>query len=93
MEASNNTIPLLACVWSLAMLCALAWSDPKLRRNIPVKVSPTQRRLLAALALLPGAILLLAGLAAAFLIWFGFIMLAGWGVAIALAPACRDDRP
>lgn len=92
MDAFNGLISLVACVWSLVMIVLLGLSDPKSRRTAqrPVRRVPSIWRLTAAVfALLPGALLLAAGLAVAFLIWFGFVTIAGWAVAIALAPSAR----
>lgn len=89
MDATHALMSLLACAWSLAVIALLGFSDPKSRRvaQRPARfVSPVLRRTAFAFALLPGALLLGAGSTVAFLVWFGFVTIAGWAVALALAP-------
>ena len=89
MDALNGLMSLAACAWSLAMIVLLGLSDPKSRRTAqkPVRRASSGLRLTAAaFALLPGTLLLAAGSAVAFLIWSGFLTIAGWAVAIVLAP-------
>jgi hypothetical protein len=95
MDAANALMALVAAAWSLAMIVLLGLSDPKSRRAAqrPVKpMSSSLRRATVALALLPGALLLAAGSPVAFLIWLGFVTVAGWGVAIILAPYVRHRQ-
>lgn len=95
MDAMNALMSLVACAWSLAMIVLLALSDPKSRRTAQRSarlVSSTLRRTAVAVALLPGVLLLAAGSAVAVLVWFGFVTIAGWAVAIAFAPAAHDRQ-
>ncbi len=92
MDAFNGLMSLVACAWSLAMIVLLGLSDPKSRRTAqrPARrVSSSLRLTAAVFALLPGALLLAAGSAVAFLVWFGFVTIAGWAIAIVLAPPAR----
>jgi hypothetical protein len=92
MDAFNGLLSLAAGAWSLVMIVLLGLSDPKSRRTAqrPVRRVSSGLRLTAAiLALLPGTLLLVAGSAVAFLIWFGFVTIAGWAIAIVLAPPAR----
>lgn len=71
------------------LLLALCLGDPKRLRaaRLPGKGhSVTIRRVTAAASLLPGIGLALAGHAAAFLIWLGGSMAAGWIVTVVLSP-------
>lgn len=96
MDAANGALVFISCVHSLIMIAALGLTDPKSGRTASLALDQMMvsrlRRLTLALALLPGAVMLFAGLAVAFLAWFGFVTLAGWGVAIALASWRRSDR-
>ena len=94
MDAFNGLISLVACAWSLAMIVLLGLNDPKSRRTAQRstrRVFSSLRGTAAIFALLPGALLLAAGSAVALLIWFGFVTVAGWAVAIVLAPARHQD--
>jgi hypothetical protein len=92
MDAFNGLIALAACGWSLALIVLLGLSDSKSQRTTQRSarsVSPRLRLAAAVFTLLPGALLLAAGSAVAFLIWFGFVTIAGWAVAVVLAPPAR----
>lgn len=80
-------LTLAAVTASLVGLAYLTVTDPKRRRVFGLP--PRSRRLApaaGALVFLPGAALLAAGLAAAFVIWLGATTVLGWRVA-ARAPA------
>ena len=69
---------------SLAIIALLWHGDPKRRRTIGLRDqadSSAKRRVLAAVALVPGLGLTLLGDSAAFLVWFGACAIAGWLVA------------
>jgi hypothetical protein len=83
---------LLAVIPSAALLILLAWRDPKRLRSLPRQGTarpqpwpPTQRRALTVGVLLPGALLMAAGLWAAWLIWLGALLAGSWGGVVALA--------
>ena len=83
---------LLAIALSASLLAWLCWGDPKRRRTADVPgagQSTRERRLLASLALLPGAVLALSGDASAFLIWMGGSAVAGWLVALSFSQLAR----
>lgn len=68
---------------TLAAVCRLAATDPKRRRafGLPAFAGRRHARLLVALVLVPGALLLLGGAGAGFVIWLGTVTVAGWVVA------------
>ncbi len=72
---------LLSIVFSAALIVLLWRGDPKRRRLTGQREqadSSRKRRMLSALALVPGAILAGLGDASAFLVWFGACAIAGW---------------
>lgn len=86
-----GTVAILA---SVPMLLALALRDPKRLRTIlharadvysPTRSPATTRRVLGALVLLPGLLLVCLGEWWAVLVWLGSVMALGWAVARALA--------
>lgn len=81
---------LAATAFTTLLLLMLCLGDPKRLRaaRLPgTGHSITVRRATAAAALLPGLGLALSGQAAAFLIWLGGSMAAGWIVTICLSQA------
>lgn len=82
------TLALLCCAVSLLAIAALGLTDPKSRRLSP-RVLPRKlkavRTLLSVIAVSPGILLLWFMEAVGFLIWLGFVVLAGWLVALVLA--------
>lgn len=78
-------VALSALVLSAIPILALCIGDPKRRRATGDKrggMASGRRRLLAAVACLPGALCALSGDAAAFLMWFGGCALLGWALAV-----------
>ncbi len=78
----------LSLTASLAPLLALALRDPKRLRSQRASAAQAnlfERRLLAALLLLPGLTLAMLGQWPAFLIWIGGVTAGGWLVVQALA--------
>lgn len=72
---------LVSVIFSAALLALLCLGDPKRRRSggLPGTAQGTAvRRLLVATSLLPGIILALSGHPAAFLMWLGGYVVAGW---------------
>lgn len=72
---------LVSVIFSTALLALLCLGDPKRRRSggLPGTAQGTAvRRLLVAASLLPGMLLALSGHPAAFLMWLGGYVVAGW---------------
>ncbi|MFT3966202.1 MAG: hypothetical protein QM690_09995 [Sphingobium sp.] len=72
---------LAAIAFSAILLFLLYRGDPKRRRSARLSgkgQGQTQRRLLAALASVPGIVAIALGDAAAFFIWLGGCAVAGW---------------
>lgn len=73
---------------SAGLLALLCLRDPKRRRSIKLPGAvqgTTARRILAAASLLPGAVFVLMGDAAAFLLWLGGYAVVGWLVTLAFS--------
>lgn len=86
-------VALLAIAFSSAIILWLGRGDPKRRRTARLPgegQSVRTRRLLAALACLPGLYCALTGDAAAFMIWLGGCAVAGWFVTLGFAQARQD---
>jgi hypothetical protein len=76
-----DTVSLLAVAWTAAVLLMLCLGDPKRRRNARLAgagYGSMTRRLLVLASLLPGLGLALAGDGAAFMVWMGGSVMAGW---------------
>ncbi len=85
---STDLYSALTILVSLLPLTVLALRDPKRLRSLRQRQPGAQsreRRILAAVTLLPGLILIALGQWPAFLIWSGFITVAGWLLALWLA--------
>jgi len=70
-----------AILFSLVMILLLWRGDPKRRRTTGLRDgadTSARRRLLVIATLLPGVLLAFAGDSAAFLIWLGSCVIAGW---------------
>ncbi|ORE85905.1 hypothetical protein ATO7_11448 [Oceanococcus atlanticus] len=84
------TVGLLAALISIVPLWLLAGGDPKrLRATRQRERAPHGRGMrmgLFGLALLPGLVLVVVAGAAAVLIWFGAVTVAGWLIAETRAP-------
>lgn len=82
------TLAFLCCAVSFAAIAGLGLTDPKSRRIsrmlLPARIKAA-RTMLGVTAVLPGVLLLWLTEAVAFLIWLGFVVLAGWLVALVLA--------
>lgn len=74
----------LALAFSLLALAWLGWRDPKRRRSLgrSGRAGVAERRGLTLLALLPGAVLALAGAWPAWLLWLGGLAVGGWGLVL-----------
>lgn len=86
-------IALLAVAISAVIILILGRGDPKRRRTAKLAgegQSTRTRRLLAALACMPGVYCALVGDAAAFMIWLGGCAVAGWFVALGFGQAGQD---
>ncbi|MES2497233.1 MAG: hypothetical protein V4618_14065 [Pseudomonadota bacterium] len=84
---------LLAVAFSAAIIVILGRGDPKRRRTAKLAgegQSVRTRRLLSALACVPGLYCALAGDAAAFMIWLGGCAVAGWFVALGFGQTGQD---
>lgn len=78
-------LPLASILVSTSLIILLCSGDPKRRRTARLPgegLSVPVRRLLAALACLPGIGWALFGDAAALLIWLGGVAVAGWFIAL-----------
>lgn len=87
------SLALIAFVLSAVPIVMLCVGDPKRRRAIGGKgsgMASGQRRLLVAVACIPGAICALLGDAAAFLMWLGGCALVGWILAAYLPTRAKD---
>jgi hypothetical protein len=85
---------LSALLVSAALIVLLCLGDPKRRRVAGMNagsMSSTKRRLLVGAICLPGLACALHGDAAAFLVWLGGTVLAGW-IAAACLSAITDRR-
>lgn len=85
---------------SLLLLSLLAWRDPKRLRSLP-RSSASQRasawtqrrrRIVTALSLLPGALLIATGAWPALLIWLGALLSCGWLWVMWLAPPAVEPH-
>jgi hypothetical protein len=86
-------LPFVAIAFSLAVIIPLCRGDPKRRRSARLQgegMGTRARRMLAAIACLPGLVCALAGDASAFLIWLGGTAVAGWFVALWFGQARQD---
>ncbi|ABQ69910.1 hypothetical protein Swit_3564 [Rhizorhabdus wittichii RW1] len=86
-------IPIFAIAFSTAIILILGRGDPKRRRTARLPgggQSVRTRRLLAALACLPGLYCIFTGDAAAFFIWLGGCGVAGWFVALGFGQSRQD---
>lgn len=86
---------LAAVALSAIPILLLCFGDPKRRRSVEKKgngMATRQRRILAALACVPGVVCALAGDSAAFLMWVGGCALVGWAAALVLGAVGRTDR-
>jgi hypothetical protein len=86
-------LPLAAVAFSLVPIVLLCRGDPKRRRTSGLRgegFGVRARRLLAAVACLPGLACALAGEAPALLIWLGGCAVGGWLVALAFGEARQD---
>lgn len=93
MSLSLLLLVVLGAVPSLVLLLMLGSRDPKRLRNLPRNAResvtpwpPARRRLIGALAILPGLLMMLTGEWAAFLIWLGLCLCSGWLWVHRLAP-------
>lgn len=78
-------VAILAVAFSTVVILILGRGDPKRRRTARLPgegQSQRTRRLLAALACLPGVYCAVTGDAAAFMIWLGGAGVAGWFVTL-----------
>jgi hypothetical protein len=77
----------LCCAVSLIAIAGLGLTDPKSRRRSRARSGGTRamRTILGVIAVLPGIWMLWSEEAVGFLIWLGFVVLAGWFVALVLA--------
>ena len=78
---------------SAALIIALGKGDPKRRRAVGLPGdghSTHRRRLLAALACLPGVYCVLSGDAAAFMMWLGGCGVTGWLVTLGFGQSRKD---
>jgi hypothetical protein len=90
---SAMLVAILAIAFSSAIILWLGRGDPKRRRTARLPgagQSVRTRRLLAALACLPGLYCALIGDAAAFMIWLGGCGVAGWFVTLGFGQARQD---
>ncbi|WP_156680163.1 hypothetical protein [Sphingomonas profundi] len=81
-------LALAAVAASAALIVALCLGDPKRRRSARLRGDghrTTTRRLIAAAICAPGAICVVRGDAAAFLIWLGACGVIGWFVTLCFA--------
>jgi hypothetical protein len=80
----STAAALAALAVSAALVILLCLGDPKRRRaaGLAGQSSRARRRSLALAALAPGVVCASNGDAAAFLIWLGGSVLAGWGAAL-----------
>ena len=86
-------VPILAVAISTAIILILGRGDPKRRRTARLPgegQSVRTRRLLAALACVPGFYCILTGDPAALFIWLGGCGVAGWFVALGFGQARED---
>lgn len=82
-------LTLASTAFSAAVIILLCLGDPKRRRSARIAGEghgSNMRRLLAALAALPGILQAVSGNWAAFLIWLGGCAVGGWLVALLLSP-------
>lgn len=87
-------LALAAIAFSTALIILLCRGDPKRRRSAGLSgdgMSATTRRLIAAMACLPGAYCAALGDAAAFLIWLGGCAAGGWLIALLFARTARKQ--
>jgi len=86
----------IALALSAAPLVRLALRDPKRLRSLRIPAArkrPGPRAALAALCLMPGAVLGALGQWPAFLIWLGALAAGGWLLVQALARAAPAPAP
>lgn len=84
---------LAALAISVGLIVILCLGDPKRRRaaGLPgARLSAGMRRGLAVAAVVPGLLCVFNGDAAAFLIWLGGCVLAGWGAALGVRHLTTD---
>lgn len=86
-------LALIALALSVIPILALCAGDPKRRRTVGDSdggMATGRRRLLAAIACVPGFACALLGDAAAFLMWLGGCALVGWACAAFFRPRARE---
>jgi hypothetical protein len=94
---SATSLGLLATLMSALCLAFLAASDPKRLPGRRAALSGL-RRLVIALAILPGSVLAITGDWVGFLIWLGAVAVLGWMIAAAFSAVfpptnSRVDQP
>ncbi|WP_165322789.1 hypothetical protein [Rhizorhabdus phycosphaerae] len=88
-------LPSAAILLTTTLIALLAAGDPKRRRSARLSgdgQGKSLRRVLAAFACLPGAVLAAMGDAAGFMLWLGGAAVAGWFVALLFAQTRQETR-
>ena len=85
----------IASVFTGGLLGWLARRDPNRLKQLRSAAKPMplwQRRLVAAVSVLPGLILMLGGFWSALMIWVGLSVVTGWLLALRLSGQRSDNR-